>query len=130
MQRWAFNFAFFFAVIFWCGFGILSGFYGAEIGILLLGKTSMTSKFMRRKDARRLKQSIQSNALLFGAIIATLLAYFMWNNSWQRRWLVQGGTNFLFFLTVMGLTYNLFKTKYMSSSHNTVPPPPYTEREH
>jgi len=53
MKRWIFNFAFAFAAVFWAGMGVTLGFYGVEIGILLLGKTSQTSKFMGRREARK-----------------------------------------------------------------------------
>jgi hypothetical protein len=58
MKRWIFNFAFAFAAIFWAGVGVTLGFYGVEIGILLLGKTSQTSKFMGRREARKVSPAL------------------------------------------------------------------------
>ena len=120
MKRWVFNFAFTFAVIFWGGSGILLGYYAVEIGILLLGKTSMTRKFMSKRDARKLKRRMQTTSQTVGGILATALAYFMWNTGWRTRWMVQGSLNGLIFIISTGMTYSTFKKKYMPDSNRDV----------
>jgi len=130
MKRWVFNFAFFFALIFWIGLGVLAGFYAVEIGILMLGKTSQTSKFMSQRGARKAKRGLQSNMITLGALQAGFIAYYNWNSSWLMRWFLQGGATVVFFVFVTGYTHYRFKEKYMKMNSAAPHPPPYHANEH